>query len=208
MFKSIAWEYKSAGGGGRGNHGGSGDVPSGEKQEMMKTIADLQGCLLQRDNEIAILVNMVKKGKTANDVMSAANSAAGGPRSEHNSNSNNNNNNKKQVHEYNRKLDSEGNGWGHDSTDRSSASQKGIVGGKNGSTDSRSMGYSPAPSPMHTSAPEPTGPPVVAPMGKEEKMIQRHLFGIAPPDNRRVLEEPGGKVNGISVVVQCNVILL
>jgi hypothetical protein len=31
-------------------------------EELMKQVSDLKGCLLQRDNEIAILVNMVKKG--------------------------------------------------------------------------------------------------------------------------------------------------
>lgn len=36
---------------------------------LQKQIKDLKSCLLQRDNEIAILVNMVKKGKIADDII-------------------------------------------------------------------------------------------------------------------------------------------
>lgn len=39
-----------------------------EASELTSQLNDLKSCLLQRDNEIAILVNMVKKGKTADDV--------------------------------------------------------------------------------------------------------------------------------------------
>lgn len=41
---------------------------SKENSELSSQLNDLRSCLLQRDNEIAILVNMVKKGKTADDV--------------------------------------------------------------------------------------------------------------------------------------------
>eukprot|EP00605_Chrysophyceae_sp_TOSAG23-4_P001469 GSChrysophyteH1.ASY1.ANO1.1605.1 assembled CDS len=40
----------------------------GNKTGSAAQLDDLKSCLLQRDNEIAILVNMVKKGKTADDV--------------------------------------------------------------------------------------------------------------------------------------------
>ena len=42
----------------------------------MKQISDLKSCLLQRDNEISILVNMVKKGKTVDDVVTARDRSA------------------------------------------------------------------------------------------------------------------------------------
>ena len=44
---------------------GSANGPSSDEsdQELLNQVKDLKSCLLQRDNEIAILVNMVKKGK-------------------------------------------------------------------------------------------------------------------------------------------------
>ena len=44
-----------------------GDI-SEDVKLMNKQVSDLKALLLQRDNEIAILVNMVKKGKTVEDV--------------------------------------------------------------------------------------------------------------------------------------------
>ena len=44
-------------------------------QELVSQVKDLKSCLLQRDNEIAILVNMVKKGKK--------NADAGGGQDQH-----------------------------------------------------------------------------------------------------------------------------
>jgi hypothetical protein len=38
-----------------------------DSSDLARQVKDLQSCLLQRDNEIAILVNMVKKGKTIDD---------------------------------------------------------------------------------------------------------------------------------------------
>ena len=49
---------------------------------------DLKSCLLQRDNEIAILVNMVKKGKTAEDVGIASRGSSRAAAAAENSNSN------------------------------------------------------------------------------------------------------------------------
>ena len=63
MMKNVYLECKS--------NGGSSSSSSNEdmisvkgkgNEELMKQVSDLKGCLLQRDNEIAILVNMVKKG--------------------------------------------------------------------------------------------------------------------------------------------------
>ena len=41
---------------------------SEDTQKLIKQVNDMKSLLLQRDNEISILVNMVKKGKTADDV--------------------------------------------------------------------------------------------------------------------------------------------
>lgn len=45
-----------------------GGIISEDVKMMNKQVSDLKALLLQRDNEIAILVNMVKKGKTVEDV--------------------------------------------------------------------------------------------------------------------------------------------
>lgn len=67
---------------------GSDEHDTKETAELLKQLNDLKSCLLQRDNEIAILVNMVKKGKTADDVgiasrgnSRATNSVSGADRS-------------------------------------------------------------------------------------------------------------------------------
>jgi kinesin family protein 6/9 len=65
----------SSNGNGDNNDGGNrssrgmnvGDI-SEDVKLMNKQVSDLKALLLQRDNEIAILVNMVKKGKTVEDV--------------------------------------------------------------------------------------------------------------------------------------------
>ncbi len=71
-FKDLVVDARKSGGGGapRALTGQEIDEATG------KQIADLKSCLLQRDNEIAILVNMVKKGKTAEDVGTASRGAS------------------------------------------------------------------------------------------------------------------------------------
>lgn len=62
IFKNLVLEARQGGGGGgeRYTEAGRKEV-SADEEELHKQIADLKSCLLQRDNEIAILVNMVKK---------------------------------------------------------------------------------------------------------------------------------------------------
>ena len=53
-------------------------------QELVSQVKDLKSCLLQRDNEIAILVHMVKKGKKnaeGRTNTASRNSSASGTRS-------------------------------------------------------------------------------------------------------------------------------
>ncbi len=83
MMKNIYLECKSNGGG-SGNSDDTVSVVKGKgNDELMKQVQDLKGCLLQRDNEIAILVNMVKKGKTAEDVVASRQSSRVGRDSHH-----------------------------------------------------------------------------------------------------------------------------
>ena len=82
IMKNLVLESRTNGGGSGGGRGpaigydgleGSG---GGGDPELQKQVRDLKSCLLQRDNEIAILVNMVKKGKTVGDVNMAASAAS------------------------------------------------------------------------------------------------------------------------------------
>lgn len=71
VFKNLVLEARQAAGGGGGGalmltNGATGNM-SADTADLLKQIKDLKSCLLQRDNEIAILVNMVKKGKMAED---------------------------------------------------------------------------------------------------------------------------------------------
>ena len=64
IFKSLISEIRKIAGEDRSND----STLSGNSSDE---VADLKSCLLQRDNEIAILVNMIKKGKTMNDISEA-----------------------------------------------------------------------------------------------------------------------------------------
>lgn len=71
MMKNVYLECKSNGGNSSSSNEDMISVKGKGNEELMKQVSDLKGCLLQRDNEIAILVNMVKKGKTAEDVVAS-----------------------------------------------------------------------------------------------------------------------------------------
>jgi hypothetical protein len=66
IFKNLVLEARANGGDGSGGGGSemkqsTADNPTEETTQLLQQIKDLKSCLLQRDNEIAILVNMVKK---------------------------------------------------------------------------------------------------------------------------------------------------
>ncbi len=77
VFKEIVVEARNSGSGSSNTGDDNGVATQAQvEQAAGKQIADLKSCLLQRDNEIAILVNMVKKGKTAEDVGTASRGAS------------------------------------------------------------------------------------------------------------------------------------
>ena len=57
IFKNLVLEARARGGSGTAENVAAADP------DLHRQIEDLRSCLLQRDTEIAILVNMVKKGK-------------------------------------------------------------------------------------------------------------------------------------------------
>ena len=79
IMKNLVLENSSSGGGGGGKTASGDDSsstspkqpPTEETAQLIKQIKDLKSLLLQRDSEIQILVNMVQKGKTVEDVSGA-----------------------------------------------------------------------------------------------------------------------------------------
>ena len=83
VFKSLVLEARrGTGTGGLSMGGGGGGVVSEEMDSLLKQLKDCKSCLLQRDNEISILVNMVKKSK-ANGNGSGGGGGGGGGGGDH-----------------------------------------------------------------------------------------------------------------------------
>jgi kinesin family member 6/9 len=79
VFKNLVLEARARVANSLENNDSSKNQPAmlnEDGQVLIKQVDDLKSCLLQRDNEIAILVNMVKKGKTADDVGMASRGAS------------------------------------------------------------------------------------------------------------------------------------
>jgi kinesin family member 6/9 len=185
LFKGFVLEGGGSSSSGRGGGGGG--------SEYEGQIEDLKACLLQRDNEIAILVNMVKKGKqaaaggpgmslatgggsiNANNAIAAGNQFGGDPTLTSRSAGNDG-----------KTLRSKSNG--HMGEDESFSSGFGLGGSGGG----RDRGGAPTSAPGAGQGPvsKKSEPPVVQVKDTRDKIIERHLFGIAPPDDRAMLEEP------------------
>lgn len=157
MLKTIALSARVAGGG-RGGIQSDGDV--NEEIEALKS------CLLQRDNEIAILVNMVKKGKTVDDVASARVRTA--DRSMSGS-----------IDDTNRSMTSSISSattraevWGEDSKHAPGQVRRVVAPPKlSQSMDLQTMAK-------------------VREKQREETIVKRHLFGVPPPDDKSLFEDP------------------
>lgn len=67
VLKNLVLEGRASGTG-ASRSSSSMPIVTADQEDMVRQIKELKACLLQRDNEIAILVNMVKKGKTVEDV--------------------------------------------------------------------------------------------------------------------------------------------
>lgn len=174
---------------GRGKGGGQ-----EENEELVAQIKELQSCVMQRDNEIAILVNMVKKGRSAQDVSSSPNQSlpnnepatsvrreaflseesasgaagAAGMPSKLRATVDRTGDERSQSQPGERSYQESESG---EKAYQQFQHQKKNPSNSNGSTKHH----------MHAAAPS-----------KEEKLIQRALFGVPPPDDRTILEDAGG----------------
>jgi kinesin family protein 6/9 len=114
---------------------------------LQKQVRDLKSLLLQRDNEIAILVNMVKSGKTAEDVATAERARSSGGTGA-----------KTPAKE----------GTGDVARERSNRDEDSKVAREKGLADSAQAQR----------------------QQRESKIIHKHLFGIPPPEDRSLFEDP------------------
>lgn len=200
IFKNFVNE-----GGAVGRGGDKGGGTGGGSDEYTGQIDDLKACLLQRDNEIAILVNMVKKSKqqqgsqggygggysvNANNAISAGNQfvSDGGQLSS------------RSVGNEAKTLRSKSNGSvGMGMDDDIPFNSGGGVGRDGGGaptsapapggSDGRGVGSGVGGSGSDGNKKKYAEPVVMQVKDTREKIIERHLFGIPPPDNRGMLEE-------------------
>ena len=132
------------------------DLLSNLKSDSCGEVAALKSCLLQRDNEIAILVNMVKKGKTIDDISLAQMRNVGS--------------NGEVMKEFAPNAIS----LKSNEVNRLNSGESGEDGEFEVSTsrqESREM--------QHEQG-----------MKFEEQIVKKHLFGIPPPDDKTLFEDP------------------
>lgn len=151
-----------------------------ELEKMNKQISDLKSSLVQRENEIAILVNMVKKGKTIQNVNGTlSQSYDRGDRSPRNSmvldkqgisrNSS--------MTEDPRRLRSDQQNLPGDSWQGGESNHSSKIRSINIANEQREQQM------MMAQARE---------KEKEERIVKKHLFGVPPPADPRIFEDAAG----------------
>jgi kinesin family protein 6/9 len=197
VFKLLVVEAKKSNGGDSGGDGGGPKEMSKAEVDQVagKQIADLKSCLLQRDNEIAILVNMVKKGKTAEDVGTASRGTSRP---------------KPQSQQLGASMESGATSGVGDSTLLSASQMTSVFGEKSGKVrDANDLNSS-----MNTSIETTSSMSIAAGGGaeaarkrqksqlevmqereqkrealKQQLILDRHLFGVPPPNDRAIFDD-------------------
>lgn len=162
IFKNLVLESRGSGGGANAPAVSEGDP------ELTRQVEDLRSCLLQRDTEIAILVNMVKKGKVNVLVDSSDTDASVGATSLSNDRLG--------------PLDDFGlsRGASLHASNGSKHSARGDVNGSKKEIDTKAS-VSTTPSSQSTLKED-----------RENRIVKRHLFGVPPPDDRRIFDDMSG----------------
>ena len=151
MLKNLVLESRAGAGDRSRDDRSTADMSASQTDEkLQRQIKDLKSMLGQRDAEIAVLVNMVKQGKTADDVSRAS---AHGSR-----------------------ADESRRGGDEDDLRVEQMQQQ--------RQDGRATRAAPLPSAAEQKAQREKA--------REEKIVQRHLFGIAPPADPRVFDDASG----------------
>ena len=168
-LKELILEARSRHGGGGGDSnrrggGGGGGGDSVEAEELLKQVEDLKSCLVQRDNEVAILVNMVKKGKTSGDVEMASR-ASSRARTGYN--------------EYGDECDDARGGGGS-----GVLSEGGMVG-----ANARDRARAEVAAKHQSQYLQLKERELEREKEREERLVKRHLFGVPPPADRSIFDD-------------------
>jgi hypothetical protein len=167
IFKNLVLEARQSGGGGGYTEGGRRE-PSADDEELQKQIADLKSCLLQRDNEIAILVNMVKKER-----------AGGGGGVDAKAISEEQYRRQQQQREEEEEF----------AAAKAAMTRRAAGGGRGG------------PNPQ-------TNPGIMSAAEREalrsEKIIKKHLYGVAPPEDKTIFDDMQGMWQQVTRCMRSN----
>ncbi|KAJ1421191.1 P-loop containing nucleoside triphosphate hydrolase protein [Ochromonadaceae sp. CCMP2298] len=168
IMKNLVMECKAA--------QGSSSMDPGMKQitggtedsgVVVKQVQDLKSQLLQRDSEIAILVNMVKKGKSADDF--------GGVRSSRE--------NESVSSDVRRSHPSSGN-MAHSQSAQNTNAQS-----NQNSQDIQQATSKRAPQLSYQE--QQAAAQMQRERDNQERIVKRHLFGVAPPTDREIFDDAG-----------------
>jgi hypothetical protein len=188
IMKNIVLESRasssssSSGGGSKGgkaiqnDDGGGGGEGS---EELMKKVKDLKSLVMQREKEIEILVNMVKKGKTSEDVDAVSRGS-----------------------QRNGQSGGGADGDGFDDNDSRSGRSSGrgdnvsdgpLSGGKRLTTKQQQQQSFQSMQQQLAQQRE---------AAKEERILKRHLFGVPPPTDQAIFDDAAGKTARSSVLAR------
>jgi len=183
IMKNFSLEARAmakAGGGGAGPISPKPEATA-ESKDLARQIKDLKSCLLQRDNEIAILVNMVKKGKTQDHIQGAVLSSRDGSRGAGGASPADGSIRMASGGHYDRL----GGGGGSAGEEKSSGGDSQSVSMSSTTTTSNPVQRAKSLEQQERERQR----------EREEKIIQRHLFGVAPPEdpteNAAIMDDPG-----------------
>ena len=174
IFKNLVLESRA-----KANFATNDKLPDGGTQvatDTLKQVKDLKSLLLQRDNEITILVSMVKKGTTLDDVRSSSGNS-------HNRSGSSRN---YSIHGSN-PLDDQASEDGM-STSRSHQSSRTVAGN----------GYAAASAHIDTRQQQQQSEMFVKEEAaakarrEQERILKRNLFGVPPPTDKAVFDDAAG----------------
>jgi hypothetical protein len=171
IMKNLVLENYQKGSSNNNNNGGSNndtsasDIDPAEAAQAAKQVKDLKSLLVQRDSEIAILVNMVKKGKTIDEVGGAAQRSSRGS---------------------DRMYPDEDSESVHSDVRRSQSSNTATM--QMGQQQQQKMNAQQQRSFQQQQAQQ----QAQRERENQERLIQRHLFGVPPPTDRSIFDDAAG----------------
>ena len=175
IMKNLVLENANNSGNNNNNTASSNADTSEETTALRQQVKDLKSLLVQRDSEIVILVNMVQKGKTAEDVGQARQRASRGG-------------------------SGSSTGFNDDDSDSGPASRPNgnrSANGSNGEEQLTAAQMAAQAHQQHRAQRSYQEQQQLERMQREkenqERIIKRHLFGVPPPADRNIFEDPAGE---------------